>query len=111
MPELLVLTPLNITVTRLAQEGIPVKRIAVPDVEACDVPAVKSGLNCVPLVWKAINPLLSAVVTRPDDVEALIVTAMTYNTTHFEPPGTVTATPLLTVIGPADTALLPDGIA
>lgn len=33
-----VLTPLNITVIRLTQEGMPVKSIEVPDVEATAVP-------------------------------------------------------------------------
>jgi len=35
---LLVLTPLNITVIRLAVDGIPVKVIEVPDVDATAVP-------------------------------------------------------------------------
>jgi len=33
-----------------------------------------------------------------------------YTTTHLDPVGTVTTTPLLTVIGPADIALDPLGI-
>ena len=33
-------TPLNITVTRFAHDGMPVKSIAVPDVDACAVPDV-----------------------------------------------------------------------
>jgi hypothetical protein len=34
-------TPLKITVIRFTQDGIPVKSMAVPDVDACTVPETR----------------------------------------------------------------------
>ena len=46
----LVLTPLNITVNRFAQLGIPVKSMATPLVEATAVPLVIPPLTDVPVM-------------------------------------------------------------
>lgn len=56
-----VLTPLNITVTRFTQDGIPVKSMLVPDVEATAVPEVIPNTA----------PLLIVTLAEP-----LIITAM-----------------------------------
>jgi hypothetical protein len=34
-------TPLNVTVMRFTQDGMPVKLMAVPDVDACAVPETR----------------------------------------------------------------------
>ena len=108
----LVLTPANITVMRLIQLGKDVKSIEVPDVEATAVPNVLTELVAVaackvsvfdPATAGAatvIVPLVSPDMTT-DDINFL------YKTTQRAPEGTVTDTPLATVIGPVDMALKP----
>ena len=45
-----VLTPLNITVTRFTQDGIPVKSMLVPEVDATAVPLLMMLLGAVMVV-------------------------------------------------------------
>jgi hypothetical protein len=54
----LVLTALNITVIRFAYDGIPVKSIDVPDVEATAVPEI-SGYS-VPVAVEKLVPVTAA---------------------------------------------------
>lgn len=108
----LVLTPLNITVMRLIQLGKLVKSIDVPDVEATAVDNVLTELVAVAASKVSVFdpatagaamltvPLVSPEITT-DDIYFL------YKTTQRAPVGTVTATPLASVIGPVDIALKP----
>jgi hypothetical protein len=58
-----VLTPLNITVIRLTHEGIPVKSMLVPDVDATAVPAVNTPTPVgVPAITGLVNVCPVAVV-------------------------------------------------
>jgi hypothetical protein len=53
------LTPLSITVTRFAQDGMPVKSMAVPEVEATAVPSVNGLTVGISAVVATETPSLS----------------------------------------------------
>lgn len=97
---------------RFTHDGMPVKSIDVPDVEATAVAKVFIEFVAVP-AWSVnvlvpdtagantvIAPLVSPEITT-DDIYFL------YKTTHRAPVGMVTVMPLLMVIGPVDMALKP----
>ena len=108
----LVETPLNITVIRLIQLGSAVKSMLVPLVDVTAVDNVFMELVAVPACKVSVLdpatagaatvtvPLVSPEITT-DDIYFL------YKTTQRAPVGTVTATPLASVIGPVDIALKP----
>ena len=118
LDEPLPLTPLSITVILLTQDGIEVKSIDVPLVEATAVPLtielltpltttepVPAGSDSVlePATAgadKVIVPLVSPEITT----DAIFIP---YKTTQRLPLAIVTATPLDRVIGPALIAELP----
>ena len=107
----LVLTPLNNTVMRFTHDGIEVKSTLVPlavtavanvltelvAVAACKVSVFDPATAGAATVTV---PLVSPDMTT-DDIDFL------YKTTQRAPEGTVTVTPLATVIGPVDMALKP----
>ena len=70
-----VLTPLNITVIRLTHDGIDVKSMLVPDVEATDVPDVNTPTPVgVPAIAGLVRVLLVSVsvVVLPTRVSVVV---------------------------------------
>jgi hypothetical protein len=65
-----VLTPLNITVMRLTHDGIPVKSIDVPDVEATAVPDT-IGAN-VPVTLTSVWVVLPATAGAANVTDPLV---------------------------------------
>jgi hypothetical protein len=53
-----VLTPLNITVMRLTHDGIPVKSMLVPLVDATAVPDTKPPMTGVPVTLGEVIPVV-----------------------------------------------------
>lgn len=60
-------TPESITVTRFTHEGILVKSIAVPDVEACVVFCVNTDCTAPVNVFTEVTPPFPAVVAEAAD--------------------------------------------
>lgn len=117
-----VLTPLNITVIRLTHDGMPVKSIEVPEVEATAVPET-SGYKLVVTPLACTAPLNVPVVpvTGPEDSKSGVVIPFVPSrtivmffsdqiTTQREPLETVTVTPEFIETGPVDIAFLLAGI-
>ena len=97
---------------RLIQLGKPVKSIEVPEVVATAVPNVLTEL--VAVAASKVNVFDPAIAGAAILTVPLVSPEMTtedifflYKTTQRAPVGTVTATPLASVIGPVDIALFP----
>ena len=68
-------TPSSITVTRFAQDGMPVKSMAVPEVEATAVPSVSGLVDVSPVICAAgiADTLVSTVPVSSGSVRVRLV--------------------------------------
>ena len=97
-----VLTPLNITVIRFTHDGIAVKSIDVPLVDATAVPDTKPPMTGVPVTLGAVIPVVPSSV--------ILIVFPCYRMTQRLSSGTVTVMLSLIVMGPVLMALIPVGM-